>query len=110
MGRNIWKADLSKTFRKILQSAKEILGDRLWVASSCSLLHVPVNLEREKARIKELVIFCQRKNSRNCFAGKILNASEADFSHESTENRAALESHRTSQKLIIPQSRIVLLN
>ena len=34
--------------------------------------------------------------------GKILNASEADFSHELTENRAALESHRTSPKVNNP--------
>ena len=100
-GRNIWKADLTKTL-KILQSAKEILGDRLWVASSCSLLHVPVNLEREKAELKNWLSFAKEKIAETALLGKILNASEADFSRELTENRAALESHRTSPKVNNP--------
>jgi len=46
-GRNIWKANLSEQ-HQLLQLLKEQVGDeRLWVQSSCSLLHVPVSLNRE---------------------------------------------------------------
>lgn len=48
-GRNVWRSPLLKLFTR-LQKAQQILGsDRLWLAPSCSLLHVPmdVNLEHK---------------------------------------------------------------
>lgn len=52
-GRNIWKADFEKCL-SILQQADKRLGDRLWVAPSCSLLHTPVDLTREDQLDEEL--------------------------------------------------------
>ncbi len=46
-GRNIWRADLD-TLLETLQPIKERLGERLWIAPSCSLLHVPVDLAQEE--------------------------------------------------------------
>jgi len=45
-GRNVWRADLERLHEK-LQPVKEKLGDKLWIASSCSLLHSPVDLDQE---------------------------------------------------------------
>ncbi|RAR60890.1 MULTISPECIES: 5-methyltetrahydropteroyltriglutamate--homocysteine S-methyltransferase [Halomonadaceae] len=45
-GRNIWRADLA-LLRERLGEARLRLGERLWLAPSCSLLHVPVDLARE---------------------------------------------------------------
>jgi len=45
-GRNIWRADLREKLA-LLEEARARLGERLWVASSSSLLHVPVDLSRE---------------------------------------------------------------
>lgn len=43
-GRNVWRADLSEKYAQI----KDIVGKReLWVASSCSLLHSPIDLSVE---------------------------------------------------------------
>lgn len=43
-GRNVWRADLSKQFARV----KELVGQRpLWVGSSCSLLHSPIDLSVE---------------------------------------------------------------
>lgn len=52
-GRNIWRADLSATLNQIsaLAAAR---GDKLWLASSCSLLHVPVDLNSEQTLDAEL--------------------------------------------------------
>lgn len=52
-GRNIWRADLREKLR-IVKEARARLGDRLWVASSCSLQHVPVDLARERNLTTEL--------------------------------------------------------
>lgn len=46
-GRNIWRTDLSKTL-DWLEPLYEKLGEQLWLAPSCSLLHVPVDLESEQ--------------------------------------------------------------
>ena len=45
-GRNVWRTDLDKALG-VLQQAQARLGERLWVGSSCSLLHSPVDLDRE---------------------------------------------------------------
>lgn len=45
-GRNVWRCDLQNALAT-LRHAHERLGDRLWVAPSCSLLHSPVDLGRE---------------------------------------------------------------
>jgi 5-methyltetrahydropteroyltriglutamate--homocysteine methyltransferase len=52
-GRNIWRADLNKTL-SFLESIKSQLGERLWIAPSCSLLHVPVDLDQETKLDKQL--------------------------------------------------------
>ena len=65
-GRNIWRTDLSKAEAQLKQ-ARERMGDRIWVASSCSLLHVPVDLDSEielEAEIKSWVCLCPAEMSR----------------------------------------------
>ncbi|MDI5935462.1 5-methyltetrahydropteroyltriglutamate--homocysteine S-methyltransferase [Halomonas kalidii] len=52
-GRNIWRADLA-LLRERLASARMRLGKRLWLAPSCSLLHVPVDLAAETELDPEL--------------------------------------------------------
>jgi 5-methyltetrahydropteroyltriglutamate--homocysteine methyltransferase len=97
-GRNIWKGDLTKIL-KILQSTKEILKDRLWVSSSCSLLHVPVNLDREKPELKAWLSFAKEKIAEIALLAKILNSNEKEFSQQLADNNAAVESHRNSEKV-----------
>lgn len=46
-GRSVWAADQTK-LQGILAHAHSQLGERLWVGSSCSLLHVPVDVEAEQ--------------------------------------------------------------
>ncbi|MDA8360904.1 MAG: 5-methyltetrahydropteroyltriglutamate--homocysteine S-methyltransferase, partial [Gammaproteobacteria bacterium] len=51
-GRNIWRADLDQAL-KVLRDARAHPGG-IAVASSCSLLHVPVDLAREQRLDKEI--------------------------------------------------------
>jgi 5-methyltetrahydropteroyltriglutamate--homocysteine methyltransferase len=62
-GRNIWRTDLDAALRT-LAPAKAALGDRLWLAPSCSLLHVPVDLAFETeldAELKGWLSFATQK-------------------------------------------------
>lgn len=52
-GRNVWRCELEPVLAQ-LQFAQERFGDNLWVSSSCSLLHSPVDLEREDKLDPEL--------------------------------------------------------
>jgi 5-methyltetrahydropteroyltriglutamate--homocysteine methyltransferase len=45
-GRNVWRHDIRSTL-DLLASARDRLGDRLWVGPSCSLQHVPHDLSSE---------------------------------------------------------------
>ena len=45
-GRNVWRNDLSRSLDD-LEPLHANLGNRLWVAPSCSLLHVPLSLADE---------------------------------------------------------------
>ncbi len=44
-GRNVWRADLSRWFARL----QPLVGtrDQLWIGTSCSLLHSPIDLESE---------------------------------------------------------------
>jgi 5-methyltetrahydropteroyltriglutamate--homocysteine methyltransferase len=47
-GRNVWRADLDAA-NQLVQAAVARLGrERVWIAPSCSLLHTPVDLARER--------------------------------------------------------------
>lgn len=52
-GRNVWRCDLDKAL-EVVRHAAERLGERLWLAPSCSLLHSPVDLQREDRLDDEL--------------------------------------------------------
>ncbi|EKT52925.1 5-methyltetrahydropteroyltriglutamate--homocysteine S-methyltransferase [Providencia burhodogranariea] len=60
-GRNVWKADLGEKFARV----KPLLGQRtLWVGSSCSLLHSPIDLNDETrldAEVKSWFAFALQK-------------------------------------------------
>lgn len=50
-GRNVWRADMKSWFEKL----RPLLGQReLWVGSSCSLLHSPIDLSGETHIDKEV--------------------------------------------------------
>jgi len=46
-GRNIWRTDLNRALGLIHRAAGKLGRDRIEIAASCSLLHVPVDLEQE---------------------------------------------------------------
>lgn len=79
-GRNVWKNNLRRSKEVIEQLTKRIGSDRIMVASSCSLLHVPVDLLQERSlapEIKDRMAFAVQK----CREVAVL-AAIADGEHE----------------------------
>lgn len=63
-GRNIWRADLSAALPLIEKAVAAHGRDNIFVAPSCSLLHVPVDLDSEKsmdAELKQWMAFAKQK-------------------------------------------------
>ncbi|MPZ20609.1 MAG: 5-methyltetrahydropteroyltriglutamate--homocysteine S-methyltransferase [Luteitalea sp.] len=54
-GRNIWRTDLDNAHAMVHQAVSALGPDRVFVASSCSLLHVPLDLAAERSLDEELV-------------------------------------------------------
>ena len=52
-GRNIWRSELEPILAQ-LEPLHRQLGERLWLAPSCSLLHVPIDLSLETALDQDL--------------------------------------------------------
>ncbi len=103
-GRNIWKTDLNATL-DWLEPLAERLGDRLWIAPSCSLLHVPVDLASEQklyAEIKSWLAFALQKLDELKVLAKALNQGRAAVAAELAANHAAITARRISPRVTNP--------
>ncbi len=104
-GRNIWRADLDGAL-KILENARGKLGDRLWVATSCSLLHTPVDLAREAkldAELKDWFAFATQKLEEVRILKRALERGRGAVEKELAGARAAQESRKKSARIHNPQ-------
>ncbi len=109
-GRNIWKTDLNTLLDWLEPLAKQ-LGDRLWLAPSCSLLHVPVDLEGEKkldSEIKSWLAFAKQKLEELRVVKFALTEGRSAVHAELESNRAAIESRRGSSRVNDPAVKAAL--
>lgn len=104
-GRNIWRTDLDAALA-MLVPVREQLQERLWLAPSCSLLHVPVDLAGETELDAELLgwlSFAVQKLDELCLLGKALGG-DADPAVQQglAAQRAALQARRQSPRIHNP--------
>ncbi len=103
-GRNIWKTDLNAAL-DWLEPIAGRLGDRLWIAPSCSLLHVPVDLDSEQnldGEIKSWLAFAKQKLEELCVLATALNHGRDVVAAELDTNRAACDARRNSPRVNDP--------
>ncbi|MFQ3199952.1 MAG: 5-methyltetrahydropteroyltriglutamate--homocysteine methyltransferase [Zhongshania sp.] len=107
-GRNIWKTDLNATLDWLEPIAKQ-LQERLWLSPSCSLLHVPVDLNSEMGmdgEIKNWLAFAVQKLEELQTLKSAINCGRASV-HDALEcNRAALESRKQSERVHKPEVKL----
>ncbi len=73
-GRNIWKNNIQKTLQLLKQISQEISKDKILIASSCSLLHVPFTLRYEEkmdSQIKNWLSYATEKLDEIALIAKI---------------------------------------
>lgn len=103
-GRNIWKSDLNATLEWLAPLAKQ-LGERLWIAPSCSLLHVPVDLGSEEkldAEVRSWLAFALQKLDELKVLAAVLNGERASVAAALDANAAAIRARRASPRVNNP--------
>ncbi|SFC40201.1 5-methyltetrahydropteroyltriglutamate--homocysteine methyltransferase [Parapedobacter composti] len=103
-GRNIWKNDYETALQQIKLAVDALGSERVWVAPSCSLLHVPFDLDLEDneqslpAEVKNWLAFAKQKLAEVTDLAR-LAAGEADAATQARfeANKAAQQSRRTSR-------------
>lgn len=102
-GRNIWRADLQKILATI-KHAQAKLTHAPWISSSCSLLHSPVDLDKEihlDAELKSWLAFAKQKVQEIALLKLAVNNGEgvASVAKQLTENQHAVQSRHKSPRI-----------
>ncbi len=100
-GRNVWKADLEKVVER-LEPVYAERGGNLWVAPSCSLLHVPVDLDLEENMDPEIIdwlAFAKQKLAEVHTVSRALSQGRRAVAGELSANRESNERRRRSTRI-----------
>ena len=95
-GRNIWRSDLN-SWLDFLQPVYQKMADRLWLASSCSLQHVPVSTRYETkldADLLSWLAFADEKITELHILAQALEQGREAFSEQLSTNRRMVDSRR----------------
>jgi 5-methyltetrahydropteroyltriglutamate--homocysteine methyltransferase len=102
-GRNIWKADLNTILDRIEPIATS--GREIILAPSCSLLHTPIDLERETdldEEVKNWLAFAAQKIAELAILAKALNEGRESVRTVLDAATAAVATRRTSRRINDP--------
>ena len=101
-GRNVWRNDLRGSLER-LGDLPERLGERLWLAPSCSLLHVPVDLELEQKldnELKSWLAFARQKLDEVAYLAQLASGQPEAEAHRALEQSdRARASRRASERI-----------
>ena len=100
-GRNIWRTDLAAALAVIEKAKARRAPETLVVAPSCSLLHAPVDLDRETTldpALKRWMAFAKQKLEEVSILTKAANAGRESVAAAFADSDAAAEARKTSPR------------
>jgi len=100
-GRNVWRTDPDRALPLVARAVAD-RGENAWVATSCSLLHAPVDVTDETRLDPELrswLAFAVQKAREVAVLARANDERAADVATELTEARAAAASRRASTRI-----------
>jgi 5-methyltetrahydropteroyltriglutamate--homocysteine methyltransferase len=103
-GRNIWKTDLHRAL-ELLEPIHKRLAERLWLAPSCSLLHVPIDLQSEQhldAEVRDWLAFAVQKLEELQILAQALNVGRDIVAVQLAENKLAIQRRQHSTRVHNP--------
>jgi 5-methyltetrahydropteroyltriglutamate--homocysteine methyltransferase len=101
-GRNIWRADLSKILDRLEPVIAKLGKERVQIAPSCSLLHVPIDLALETdldPEVKSWLAFSVQKIEELATLGAALAAGRSQAEAALKTSDAAAASRKASPKI-----------
>lgn len=102
-GRNIWKNDFQQSLELINRAITKIGSDRVFIAPSCSLLHVPCDLEFEtemEDEIRQWLAFAKQKLEELIILKKLASPDEnKSVLQQLVSNQVVIESRKTSGRI-----------
>jgi 5-methyltetrahydropteroyltriglutamate--homocysteine methyltransferase len=101
-GRNIWRANLAGLLDRLEPVVKKRGADQIQIAPSCSLLHVPVDLDQETdldSDLRTWLAFSVQKMAELATLGKALAGGRDSVSDILTASASAAAARRTSPKV-----------
>src|SRR6266516_3709438 len=104
-GRNIWKADLVAVLRQLEDAQERAGAAQLWVAPSCSLQHVPIDLDLETrldSELKSWLAFAKQKLVEVATVTRALRDGRDSVTAQLDANTRALAGRRTSRRIHNP--------
>ncbi|TCP10989.1 methionine synthase (B12-independent) [Crenobacter luteus] len=104
-GRNVWRADLSAALGQ-LEAARATLGDALWIAPSCSLLHSPLDVAQETeldVELKSWLAFAVQKLNELKLLKRGVVHGRGDIANELSASDFVQQSRRNSPRVHRPE-------
>jgi 5-methyltetrahydropteroyltriglutamate--homocysteine methyltransferase len=104
-GRNVWRSDLSRILDVLEPVVAARSGDRIILAPSCSLLHVPLDLDLEDdldRDMREWLAFAAQKMSELELLSRALNEGRVFVAAELRASADAASSRRSSLRIHDP--------
>ncbi|WP_409190671.1 5-methyltetrahydropteroyltriglutamate--homocysteine S-methyltransferase [Bradyrhizobium sp. RDM4] len=101
-GRNVWRSNLPALLDQLAPMVKKLGRDRVQIAPSCSLLHVPTDVELETdldPNLKAWLAFSVQKIKELSILGKALAGHAADVADELALSEGASVTRETSPKI-----------
>ncbi len=101
-GRNVWRSDLDQALATVERAVDRLGPDRVLVAPSCSLLHLPFGVEREAELDPELrgwLAFAVQRLEEVAVLGRAAPDGREAVAEELAAARDAVASHRSSPRV-----------
>ena len=101
-GRNIWRSDLSALIDWLKPVVEKLGTERIQIATSCSLLHVPIDLDLEvnlDDELKSWLSFASQKLDELHILCQALSGNAAAVTEKLTANKAALNERKSSKRI-----------
>ncbi|GGD23437.1 5-methyltetrahydropteroyltriglutamate--homocysteine S-methyltransferase [Hyunsoonleella pacifica] len=99
-GRNIWKNNFKTSFQVIEQVKEKLPPENIWIGTSCSLLHSPLNLDFEtelNPEIKQWLAFAKQKvDEVVTLKTLVIDKNNTAAIEKLRTNTVAIESRKTS--------------
>ncbi len=107
-GRNVWRADLDAAAALLKRALKTLGPDRVWIGPSCSLLHVPIDLDAEPdldPEIRPWLAFARQKLEELVTLKRLANEGEAAVRDQLEAARRARVARLASPRRMDPAVR-----